>query len=576
MGKDYLRQRLTDEEYKQRIYDLYGDDISVLEPYVNQRTKILHRCNIHNFEWMARTRQMAEGHNGCKYCSSEKRSQSRTQNINIVKAKLQQVCGDEFTLNDDNEYLGHNQKMYFTHHLSNGTSHIVYSKPDRIYNHKCAVCGGIQVCAGFNDIWTTNPELGRLLANPDDGFKYMQSSNKRVDFKCPTCGYICENKVINQVCRDMDVRCPICKDGISYPNKFIYCLLLQINDKFDFLKREYKPDWCTFPFKNGTRKGYYDIYFGLNGKKYIIEMDGGFHNKVFDKKADLTIDDIRFIDSEKDRLAKEHNIEIIRIDCDYKLYDKYEFIKNNLLYSKLNNIVDLSQCDFDKANIESQKSLLVESCKLWNEGKTVGEIINILNIHKCLVSTYLNKGMKYGLCSDYTINNSIIRSSGVNVTCVNTGISYSTITEPSKVYNIDGKGILSCCRGKDFSAGKDLNTGEKLFWMYTDEYNKLSKKEILKYLIDKKVQSYLENISGKAVYCATTNEVFDSIMDAVRAHDGNESGIRKCCRGEIKTSGSLPDGTRLTWMFLKDYIEINNITMEEFVAQRYYSSFYME
>ena len=74
MEQNYSRKRLTDEEYKQRIFKLYGNDITVLEPYVNQRTKILHRCNIHNYEWKARTRQMAEGHNGCKYCSSEKRS----------------------------------------------------------------------------------------------------------------------------------------------------------------------------------------------------------------------------------------------------------------------------------------------------------------------------------------------------------------------------------------------------------------------------------------------------------------------------------------------------------------------
>ena len=44
MKEKYSRKKLTDEEYKRRIYDLYGDDISVLEPYVNQRTKILHRC----------------------------------------------------------------------------------------------------------------------------------------------------------------------------------------------------------------------------------------------------------------------------------------------------------------------------------------------------------------------------------------------------------------------------------------------------------------------------------------------------------------------------------------------------
>ena len=576
MKEKYSRKKLTDEEYKRRIYDLYGDDISVLEPYVNQRTKILHRCNIHNFEWMGRTRQMAEGHNGCIYCSSEKRSKGLTQNIEKVKEKLKRVCGDEFTLNDDNEYLGHNEKMYFTHHLSNGTSHTVYSKPDRIYNHKCPVCSGLQVCVGFNDIWTTNPDLGNLLANPDDGFKYMQNSNKHTDFKCPVCGYICKDKSINQVNRDMDVRCPICKDGISYPNKFIFNSLLQIKDKLDFLDREYRPKWCKFELKEKMRTGVYDIYLGINNKEYIIEMDGGFHEKLHSKEKYYTLEDIKYIDSMKDKLAIEHNIEMIRIDCSYDYHDRYKYILRNILNSKLSEILPLELIDFEEANIKSQKSLLVEACNLWNNGYAAHEIMLELNIGKWLVSSYLKQGQKYNLCNNYSAQNSTIRSSGTKVTCVNTGISYSTIAEPSKIYNIDDKGILNCCRGNDFSAGKDLNTGEKLFWMYTDDYNKLNKREVIKYLIDKKVKEYTENISGKAVYCTTTNEVFNSIMDAVRAYGGNESGIRKCCRGEMKTSGTLQNGTRLTWVFLKDYVEINNITMEEFVIQHHYSSFLLE
>ena len=576
MKEKYSRKKLTDEEYKRRIYDLYGDDISVLEPYVNQRTKILHRCNIHNFEWMGRTRQMAEGHNGCIYCSSEKRSKGLTQNIEKVKEKLKRVCGDEFTLNDDNEYLGYNEKMYFTHHLSNGTSHTVYSKPDRIYNHKCPVCSGLQVCVGFNDIWTTNPDLGNLLANPDDGFKYMQNSNKHTDFKCPVCGYICKDKSINQVNRDMDVRCPICKDGISYPNKFIFNSLLQIKDKLDFLDREYRPKWCKFELKEKMRTGVYDIYLGINNKEYIIEMDGGFHEKLHSKEKYYTLEDIKYIDSMKDKLAIEHNIEMIRIDCSYDYHDRYKYILRNILNSKLSEILPLELIDFEEANIKSQKSLLVEACNLWNNGYAAHEIMLELNIGKWLVSSYLKQGQKYNLCNNYSAQNSTIRSSGTKVTCVNTGISYSTIAEPSKIYNIDDKGILNCCRGNDFSAGKDLNTGEKLFWMYTDDYNKLNKREVIKYLIDKKVKEYTENISGKAVYCTTTNEVFNSIMDAVRAYGGNESGIRKCCRGEMKTSGTLQNGTRLTWVFLKDYVEINNITMEEFVIQHHYSSFLLE
>lgn len=112
--------------------------------------------------------------------------------------------------------------------------------------------------------------------------------------------------------------------------------------------------------------------------------------------------------------------------------------------------------------------------------------------------------------------------------------------------------------------------------MYTDDYNKLSKQEILQFLINKKAESYTNNISGRAVYCITTNKVFDSITNAEKAYNAKQSGIRKCCEGNRKTSGTLPDGTKLSWMFLKDYIEINNMTMEEFVAQYHYSSFLLE
>ena len=45
--------KLTDEEYKQRLYEVHNGNIESLEPYVNMHTKILHRCNKHNYEWKA-------------------------------------------------------------------------------------------------------------------------------------------------------------------------------------------------------------------------------------------------------------------------------------------------------------------------------------------------------------------------------------------------------------------------------------------------------------------------------------------------------------------------------------------
>ena len=33
------------------------------------------------------------------------------------------------------------------------------------------------------------------------------------------------------------------------------------------------------------------------------------------------------------------------------------------------------------------------------------------------------------------------------------------------------------------------------------------------------------------------------------------NGITQCCTGKYKSSGTLPDGTKLRWMYYKDYIE---------------------
>ena len=78
------------------------------------------------------------------------------------------------------------------------------------------------------------------------------------------------------------------------------------------IMREYSRDWCG----SGTRKAYsYDNYFEVNNKKYIVEMDGGLgHGKRTYKSSKKDTNGIKR-DIIKDNLAKEHNIEIIRVEC---------------------------------------------------------------------------------------------------------------------------------------------------------------------------------------------------------------------------------------------------------------------
>lgn len=56
----------------------------------------------------------------------------------------------------------------------------------------------------------------------------------------------------------------------------------------------------------------------------------------------------------------------------------------------------------------------------------------------------------------------------------------------------------------------------------------------------------------KKVRCITTGKEFDCARDGVRYYNLPSNNIIACCRGKIKYSGKLPDGTRLVWGYVNE------------------------
>ena len=55
---------------------------------------------------------------------------------------------------------------------------------------------------------------------------------------------------------------------------------------------------------------------------------------------------------------------------------------------------------------------------------------------------------------------------------------------------------------------------------------------------------------NRSVICITTGEIFDTIKDAVKKYKVHSTNISQCCRGNIKHTGKLPDGTPLEWRYI--------------------------
>ena len=61
--------------------------------------------------------------------------------------------------------------------------------------------------------------------------------------------------------------------------------------------------------------------------------------------------------------------------------------------------------------------------------------------------------------------------------------------------------------------------------------------------------------SAKAVYCITTDEVFDCIKHGADKYGLDRSSVSKCCRGKLNTCGKL-NGIPLKWIYYDDYIKV--------------------
>lgn len=250
----------------------------------------------------------------------------------------------------------------------------------------CPYCSGRLPIVGETDLWTTRPDVASILKNQGDGYKYSHGSHQHVDFICPDCGVIL-NKEIKAVC-EQGLGCKYCSDHISYPNKFIRAVL-KYTDVENIIP-EWSPEWI-----GGCR---YDMYFTKHNQAYIVEMDGGLghNNREIRNESRLTGAEV---DAIKDHKAKVHNITLIRIDCNYeKISERFEYIRNNIMHSKLSDIIDLSGVHWDECNRLSVTSYVIGAAKMFNEGSSVQDISSYYNYCTHTIRQWLYQAEELGLC----------------------------------------------------------------------------------------------------------------------------------------------------------------------------------
>lgn len=254
----------------------------------------------------------------------------------------------------------------------------------------CPCCSGRIVVTNINDIPTTASWMVDYFQEGyEEAKKYSKYSSSKKNFRCICCGQVSKKeRKIADLYINGKLPC-MCNDNISYPNKFAYYLFDQLKDQYEYYENEYSPDWA------GQYR--YDNFVIKNGKMYVIEMDGGLGhgNKSFGtNKKD--VEGLKR-DKIKDRLAKEQNITMVRIDC---IISDLEYIKNNI-YNNLSDIFDFSNIDWNKIDIQAKtKNIYKEICDYYNKtNKFLTEISRDFNIGIKVVQSAMCIGNKLHWCN---------------------------------------------------------------------------------------------------------------------------------------------------------------------------------
>lgn len=252
----------------------------------------------------------------------------------------------------------------------------------------CPICSGRRVLKGFNDLWTTHPEIAIRLKNPEDGYKYNAGSNVKLEWICPDCG---DEKITspNKMIINKHL-CNICNIDTSYPEKFIINLL---NQCCVYFEKEKEFDW----YKNKR----YDFY--IPSCDCIIEAHGKQHytHSDFSYRGGRTQLEEEYNDEIKKYMAKSFGkiSNYIVIDC---RESNTQWMKCNILKSGLLEVlqiipdtIDWRECD--KFAIDNLTKLICETYE--NEEKDIKKLCEIFNLSRNSIREKLKHGNELGWCA---------------------------------------------------------------------------------------------------------------------------------------------------------------------------------
>jgi transposase len=260
-----------------------------------------------------------------------------------------------------------------------------------------ACCANKIVVEHINDIPTTAPWMVKYFQGGYDEAKlYTHGSNQKIYPICPDCGRIKDKKMpIYKIHSRNSIGC-YCSDNISIPNKFFYAIISQLKQLKQVREFGIEKSFIW------SEKRFYD---GFINNEILIEMHGEQHyTGRFSQclPSARTLQEEQENDKLKKQLALDNGIKeenYIVIDC---RHSEMEWIKENVLKSRLSEIFDLKFINWNKIREFICRNLVKEVCEIWNNSNarlSTVDIAKITGLNRSTITEYLKQGKKLGWCN---------------------------------------------------------------------------------------------------------------------------------------------------------------------------------
>lgn len=284
---------ITNNEFLEKIKQVHGTDIEILEEYKNRRIKILvkHKCG---YQWNSNPETLSKGH-GCPICAGNKKKTTA-----IIKKEVYSLVGCEYEV--VGEYINTHTPILFKHNKC-GKEFVMSPKAFIHQGQRCPNERYFKSAQSNSTPFENVIKKVKLLGKGDYEIvgEYMKAS-KKTTFIHKICGKEFEmapTRFING-----GIRCPHCYR--SKGEEVIRDYLLLYNIEF---KEQYKIKEC----RNMRPLPFDFAIFNENKLKYLIEYDGSQHYSIKFTNSSKEFERIKFNDQIKNDFCKKNNIILIRL-----------------------------------------------------------------------------------------------------------------------------------------------------------------------------------------------------------------------------------------------------------------------